>query len=69
MVDVMDVVIWPGKFDHLDEGPIVDEFERCVRAGMPDGALVERMAWVLDVPTRCLEVLHLDTLTVLKVIQ
>ena len=68
-MDMTDVIIWPGKFDHLDEGPIVDEFERCVRAGMPDGALVERMAWVLDMPERCIEVLRLDTLTVLKVIQ
>ncbi|KXV64757.1 hypothetical protein AD950_06870 [Gluconobacter oxydans] len=69
MTDCVDVVIWPGKFDHLDEGPLVDEFERCVWAGMPDNAIVERMAWLLDMPERCLEVLRLDKLAVLKVIQ
>jgi len=63
-----DVVIWPGKFDCLDEGPLVDEFERCVRAGMPDGAIVERMAWSLDMPQHCLEVCRLERLTVLTVI-
>jgi len=68
MSDVVDVVIWPGKFDCLDEGPLVDEFERCVRAGMPDRAIVERMSWALDMPERCIEVLHLDKLTVLTVI-
>lgn len=56
------------KIRPLDDGPIVDEFEQCVRAGIPDGALLERMAWVLDMPTRCLEVLHLDRLAVLKVV-
>lgn len=65
---MVDVVIWPGKFDHLDEGPLVDEFERCVRDGMSDSAIVERMSWALDMQERCIEVLRLDTLTVLKVI-
>jgi len=65
-IEMTDVVIWIGETD-IDEGPMVDEFERCVWSGMPDGPTVVRMAWMLDMPSRRLAIHRSDRLAALVV--
>lgn len=74
MVDCVEVVLWLGRPDDgaagivdLDEGPIVDEFERCVWAGMSDRVIIERMSWVLDMPAHALSIHYVDRVVALGI--